>query len=51
MEFKYNDSTQVTGAANNPEGLATMSGARVTVQFSKLAGSNVAARVEVLPRS
>jgi hypothetical protein len=51
MEFKYNESTQVSGAANNAEGLGAMSGARVTVQFARLAGSNVAAKIEVLPRS
>lgn len=51
MQFKYNDATEVTGAADSSEGLAKMSGNRVSVQFQKVAGENVAAKIEVLPRS
>jgi len=51
MEFKYTNNTKVTGAADSTEGLANMHGSRVSVQFSKLDGANVAAHIEVLPRS
>lgn len=50
MEFKYNDQTQVTGAADSPEALAGKDGSRVSVQFSKMGADNVASRIEVLPR-
>jgi hypothetical protein len=50
MEFKYNDQTQVTGAADSPEALAGKDGSRVSVQFSKMGADNMASRIEVLPR-
>ena len=51
MQFKYTDATEVTGATDSPEGLAKMSGNRVSVQFHKLAGENIAAKIEVLPHA
>ena len=51
MEFKYTDTTEVAGAADSAEGLASMSGNRVNIQFEKVAGDNIASQIEVLPRS
>ena len=51
MQFKYNDATEVKGETDSTEGLANMSGNKVSVQFQKLAGENIAAQIEVLPRS
>ena len=51
MQFKYTDATEVTGATDSPEGLAMLSGSRVSVQFEKVAAENIAAKIEVLPRA
>ena len=51
MQFKYTDITQVKGATDSSEGLAKMSGNRVSIQFQRVAGENIAAKIEVLPRS
>jgi hypothetical protein len=51
MEFKYDDKTEVTGAAKNAEGLAGTSGSKVAVEFEKAEGANKALKIEVMSRS
>ena len=51
MQFKYTDSTQVTGAADSPAGLASKGGSRVSVTFQKVGDANITSKIEVLPRS
>jgi len=51
MQFKYSDATEVSGEADSTEGLANQNGSRISVQFQMLAGENIAAKIEVLPRS
>lgn len=47
MLFRYNDQTTVTGGEKTVAGLATMSGAQVTVSYRVEGGSNIATRIEV----
>jgi len=47
LTFKYTDATAVTGAEKSVAGLATMSGAQVTVTYKVEGTSNVATRIEV----
>lgn len=49
MTFKYDDETKVTGASRNTAGLATMSGAQVTVRYKKDGRDNLATTIEVKP--
>jgi len=51
IQFKYTNSTEVTGAADSPAGLANKGGSRVSVTFQKSGDDNVASKIEVLPRS
>ena len=44
--FTYTDTTKVTGA-KDAEGLATMSGRQVTVQFTMKGGDRIATAIEV----
>jgi hypothetical protein len=45
--FQYTDSTKVTGAQGGIEGLATMSGRQVTVQYNMKGADRVATSIEV----
>ena len=47
MSFRFNDQTKVTGAQKGVAGLATMTGAQVTVMFQKQGALNVASSIEV----
>lgn len=47
MLFRYNDQTIVAGAENNVAGLATSSGAEVTVSYKNDSAGNMATRIEV----
>jgi hypothetical protein len=47
MQFSYTEDTKVVGADQGVAGLATMSGADVTVQFVKKGQDNVATQIEV----
>jgi hypothetical protein len=45
--FQYTDATKVTGAQGGIEGLATMSGRQVTVQYSMKGADRVATSIDV----
>lgn len=45
--FQYTDTTKVTGAKDGFEGLATMSGRQVTVQYTMKGADRIATSVEV----
>ena len=45
--FQYTDTTKVTGARDGFEGLATMSGRQVTVQYTMKGADRIATSVEV----
>ena len=47
MQFSYTADTKVVGADQGVAGLATMSGADVTVEFVKKGQENVATQIEV----
>jgi hypothetical protein len=47
MQFSYTEDTKVVGADQGVAGLATMSGADVTIQFVKKGQDNVATQIEV----
>jgi uncharacterized protein YabE (DUF348 family) len=47
MQFIYTDDTKVTGADDSISGLATMTGADVTVSYMKKQQDNVAVKIEV----
>ena len=47
MMFRYNDQTVVTGGEKSVAGLATMSGAQVTVSYRAEGANNIATRIEV----
>lgn len=47
MTFKYNDSTQVSGAREGVAGLATFTGRQVTIHFMSEGTNNTATRIEV----
>jgi hypothetical protein len=47
IQFKYSDSTVVTGAQKTVAGLATMSGEQVTVSYRVENGANLATQIEV----
>jgi len=47
MVFNYTDATMVSGAGKSVAGLATMSGAKVTVTYRAEGANNVATRIEV----
>ena len=47
MQFRYTDATKVTGASENVSGLATMSGADVTVHYTKQQQDNIATGIQV----
>jgi hypothetical protein len=47
MQFSYTEDTKVVGADQGVAGLATMSGADVTVEFVKKGQDNIATEIEV----
>ena len=47
MSFRFNDQTKVTGAQKGVAGLATETGAQVTVMFQKQGSLNVASSIDV----
>jgi hypothetical protein len=47
MQFMYTDETTVTGAGDSISGLATMTGAAVTVAYTKKQQDNIATQIEV----
>ena len=47
MQFHYTAETKVTGAEDNPAGLATMSGAQVTIAYKQVDKNLVATQIEV----
>ena len=47
IQFKYSDSTVVTGAQKTVAGLATMSGEQVIVSYRVENGANLATQIEV----
>jgi hypothetical protein len=47
MQFSYTEDTKVVGADQGVAGLATMSGADVTVQFVKKGQDNIATQIQV----
>jgi hypothetical protein len=48
--FQYTDTTKVTGAQGGIEGLATMSGRQVTVQYNMKGADRIATAIEVSAR-
>jgi hypothetical protein len=49
-QFTYTDTTKVTGAEKAIAGLATMTGASVTVQYMKKDQANVATKIDILAK-
>jgi len=49
MSFRYTDQTKVSGAQEGVAGLATMSGAQVTVRFVKQQQDSIATEIDVQP--
>ena len=47
VQFQYNDQTQVTGEQDNVAGLATMTGALVTVYFKTEGSTRRATKIEL----
>jgi hypothetical protein len=47
MEFRYDNQTRITGAQSGAAGLATMTGAPVTVQYRKEGSTNLAMSIAV----
>jgi hypothetical protein len=47
IQFKYSDTTVVTGAQKTVAGLATSSGEQVTVSYRVDGGTNMATKIEV----
>jgi hypothetical protein len=47
QSFRFNDDTEISGAAQNVEGLATKTGTRVTVEFEGAAASAVAKKISI----
>jgi hypothetical protein len=47
MVFRYNNDTKVIGAEKGVAGLATMSGAAVTVQYVERDKDNIATQIEI----
>ena len=47
MEFRYDNQTRISGAQSGAAGLATMTGAPVTVQYKKEGSTNLATSIAV----
>lgn len=50
MQFHYTADTKVTGASEGVSGLATMTGAEVTVHYTKQGQENIATAIAVSPK-
>lgn len=50
MQFRYTAETKVTGASEGVSGLATMTGADVTVHYAKQGQDNIATAIDVSPK-
>jgi hypothetical protein len=50
MMFGFNDQTIVSGGENSVAGLATSSGAQVTVSYKNEGGTKMASKIEVQPK-
>jgi hypothetical protein len=51
QRFQYNAETKVTGAQGGVAGLATMSGRRLTVQYSMQGANRVASAITIAPEA
>lgn len=51
QQFKYTDDTEVTGEGRNIEGLATMTGTRVKVEYKTEGSAMVATKIDIQPRA
>lgn len=47
QQFSYTDETEVSGEGKNVEGLATMTGTQVDVEYHSEAGSAVATKIDI----
>jgi hypothetical protein len=50
-QFTFNDQTEITGEGRNVEGLATMAGTRVKVEYKTEGTAMVATKVEIQARA
>jgi hypothetical protein len=50
-QFTFTDQTEITGEGRNVEGLATMAGTRVKVEYKSEGTSAVATKIDIQPRS
>ena len=50
MKFSYSETTEIIGADKGVSGLATMSGASVTVHYDTHGTANVATKIEITPK-
>jgi len=50
IKFTYSEETEIVGAGNGAEGLATKTGTNVTVTYTVHGTANVAVKIEVLPK-
>jgi hypothetical protein len=50
MKFSFSEETEIVGADKGASGLATVSGATVTVTYQTHGTANVATKIEVMPK-
>jgi hypothetical protein len=50
MKFSYSDKTEIVGGEKGPQGLATSTGAIVTVTYGVHGTTNVAVKIEMKPK-
>lgn len=50
-QFTFNDDTAISGESENVEGLATMAGTRVTVEYDTEGSTAVATKIQIHPRA
>jgi hypothetical protein len=50
MKFSFSEETQIIGAEKGAAGLATVSGATITVTYQEHGTANVATKIEVQPK-
>lgn len=51
QQFTYNDNTEVTGEAENVEGLSTHAGTRVNVEYRAEGEAAVATKIAIQPEA
>jgi hypothetical protein len=51
QQFRFTDTTTITGEGRSVEGLATMTGTRVKVEYKTEAGANVATKIDIQARN